>query len=135
MIILGTEVVRTIVSALRASDYIEQCGYLLGRRRSADLHVERFLALPHAGRRGCFSIAETDLDLAVRLAYASALEILALFHSHPSGILEPSKADIRGIRHSRFAWVIAVRCESVAGGLKAIAYEPQSLGRVAVCIC
>ncbi|MCL4402569.1 MAG: Mov34/MPN/PAD-1 family protein, partial [Acidobacteria bacterium] len=134
MIVISEGAVATIDGALRTSGGLERCGFLLGRRWSTDLHIERFVALPHAGRAGSFSITDVDVDLARRLAAISDVEPLAILHTHPSGTLTASESDKEGIRRSRITWVIAVRFEGTAAGFRAVAYEPRSLNMVPVCI-
>lgn len=84
-------------SIARAAYPEEACGLLVsGSPPGAVGPKLRALALPNraaSGRDARFEIAPADFRSAQRAAQRSAEEIAGVFHSHPNGSPEPSRAD------------------------------------------
>ena len=74
----------------------EACGFLLGRRHAARVHVDavteaRNITVEQAGER--YEVAPEDFLAADDLAEASGLEVVGVWHSHPDQSAEPSETD------------------------------------------
>ncbi len=99
----------------------EACGFLLGYADGADSCVID-LALPAsaAGSFDAFELSDREVSRVAAHAADRALDIVAIFHSHPSGHAWLSDVDLASIRFSEWPWVLATR--SRAGGLNLQAF-------------
>ena len=85
----------------------ECCGFLLGTRHSNGVVVHSALPLLNAEPgTGAFALSDAELRRAHRHAQHVGLQLLALYHSHPSGVAHPSTADAEVIARSEWPWLI-----------------------------
>jgi proteasome lid subunit RPN8/RPN11 len=85
----------------------ECCGFLLGTRHSDGAVVQRTLPLLNAEPgTGTFALSDAELRRAHRHAQHVGLQLLALYHSHPSGAAHPSTADAEVMARSEWPWLI-----------------------------
>jgi proteasome lid subunit RPN8/RPN11 len=112
---------RALVEACERAGRREACGFLLGAARPEPVAT----AVVEAGASdgAAFEVAAYEVRRARAVAAERGLQILALFHSHPSGRPEPSEADLAALRTSEWPWVIVV---AGPGGLALAAYAPPS---------
>jgi len=121
-------VTRAAAAALRqacdAASPREACGTLVGRR-GADVAIA-LDALPARGAaaRGAFEIPGHELRRMSAWAGNRGLEIVAVFHSHPSGAPELSGLDRDALRHAVWPWVVATRAAGGTGEISLAAYAP-----------
>lgn len=93
--------------ALDAALPAECCGVLLGSRESGRLIVQRVLATLNAGAMlGGFAIPDHEIRRVRWLSATWRQPIAAVFHSHPDGSCELSKADRTALDYSEWPWVI-----------------------------
>lgn len=86
---------------------LEASGFLLGVRRGRERHAtDIVLAQGGAAQPGGFDIADHELRRLKAWAEDRGLDILALFHSHPSGSLSLSAADRAALRYSEWPWLV-----------------------------
>ncbi|WP_332812113.1 M67 family metallopeptidase [Sphingomonas sp.] len=117
-------------AAEAAADPREICGLLLGR----DDVIHDALALPNVApepARG-FAISPADQFAAARFARAAGLAVVGCYHSHPSGNLSPSAADLAEAAQDGFYWLIIDGARrrlwiSRAGGQIAGRFDPVEL--------
>lgn len=89
---------------------LEASGFLLGVRRGRERHAtDIVLSQGGAAAHGAFEIADHELRRLKAWAEDRGLDILALFHSHPSGSLILSAADRAALRHSEWPWLVVAR--------------------------
>jgi len=85
----------------------ECCGFLLGTRHSGEVVVHCALPLLNAEPgTGAFALSDAELRRAHLVARHSGLQLLALYHSHPSGVAHPSAADTEVMARSEWPWLI-----------------------------
>jgi proteasome lid subunit RPN8/RPN11 len=119
-------VTAVLVVAQRAADEVaaaceralpfEAAGFLLGRRRAAEPPAGEVAVLCRsAGRQGEFAVPDHELLRISAYAYDRRLQIVALFHSHPSGDRRLSAADRSTLRYSAWPWVLATPIGPSAG--------------------
>ena len=85
----------------------EAAGFLLGSRRGRTVVVSDVYPLAGAASGpDSFEVSDQAVRRAEAWAEDRRLEILALFHCHPSGDAGLSAADRRSLGHSPWPWVI-----------------------------
>ena len=105
---LPAAVANQVLSHARDAQPNEACGLLAGDAASGEVRAFHRARNERASPRR-FSIAPEDL---VRLTYAieaAGLEMVAIFHSHPSGPAMPSPTDIREARYPDALHLVAGR--------------------------
>ena len=86
---------------------LEAAGLLLGIRRGRQrVATEIVRSRAGANTRGEFEIADHELRRLRAWAEDRGLDVLALFHTHPSGSLCLSAGDRAGLRHSKWPWLV-----------------------------
>jgi proteasome lid subunit RPN8/RPN11 len=80
---------------------MEACGALLGSRLSDDMLAVNVVLVRGAAARGTFEISDQEFRRMAACAEGRGLDIVAIFHSHPSGASELSAADRASLRFSR----------------------------------
>ena len=86
------DVLAAMLEQARGAGGVECCGLLAGR----DAAITRILPARNASRRPAseYEIAPEELFRLMREIRASGLEMLGMYHSHPSGENAPSATDI-----------------------------------------
>jgi proteasome lid subunit RPN8/RPN11 len=98
------EVLRT---AYEAAYPRECCGVLLGVSTRTRLIVRRVInTLNAVSMIGGFAIPDHEMCRVRLLAANAGLDIVGVFHSHPSGSTELSSGDQAALDHSEWPWVI-----------------------------
>ena len=87
----------------------ECCGLLLGRGRR--IEEARRAANVAADPARAFEVDPGVLIAAHRAARADGLEVVGCYHSHPSGVAEPSARDVEMAAGDGMLWVIVARDE------------------------
>lgn len=101
---IATDLVDAIVAEAAATPEIEVCGLLLGRGRTVE---EARRCRNVADDPSCrFEIDPAALLAAHRQARAGGLPILGCYHSHPSGLAEPSARDAAAAVPNGWLWLI-----------------------------
>jgi proteasome lid subunit RPN8/RPN11 len=100
----------------------EACGFLLGRAGRAWRVAPTLNAL--AGMGG-FAIPDHELRRMRTLVGQD--ELVAVYHSHPSGRTELSQADRAALQHARLPWLVVTVDELVG-------YVPRSAAPLAVAV-
>jgi len=110
----------------------EACGFLLGRAQDdVMIATEIAVARDSAAYRDSFEIADPEVERVVAHAEDLKLQIVALFHSHPSGSGDLSQSDRAALRYSAWPWLVVTR----PGGTSAIEMACYAYGdaqRIAV---
>jgi proteasome lid subunit RPN8/RPN11 len=79
-----------------------------------------------------FWITDEERSRAEEFAHLESLEILAVFHTHPSGASELSETDRCLAKVSKLYWIVCVVPNKMGGELDLHAYAPGTLTPVAV---
>lgn len=110
MIILSALAISKLTGACNAALPFEACGFILGRNDAAIRHAVD-IALPSgaAGSLDGFELADHEIARVTAYAADRGLEIVAIFHSHPSGSAALSERDMAAIRDSQWPWVLITR--------------------------
>lgn len=85
-------------SHARASRPIECCGLLVGVRHGSDYVVDRAIPcrnIARGDRRRRYQIDWSILVKTIRDGRRGEGDILAFYHSHPDGSIEPSRHDVK----------------------------------------
>jgi desampylase len=102
-------VTRTVVDAIAAAAYRaaprEACGLLLGRGSRIDASSETVNVAPDPLRH--FEIDPAALIAAHKAERAGGPQLIGYFHSHPSGLPEPSATDRAQAARDGRVWAIA----------------------------
>lgn len=98
---------------------------MLGVRRGREAMAAE--VVPLAGGPGGFEIPDHEVHRVRAWAENRDLDILALFHSHPSGSLGLSAADRAALVHSQWPWLVVGHRPGRA--LKLALYGPGDVGR------
>jgi proteasome lid subunit RPN8/RPN11 len=121
-------VTRAAAAALRraceAASPREACGTLVGRCGADGPTAVDALPARGALARGAFEISGHELRRMSAWAEDRGLQIVAVFHSHPTGALELSGQDRDALRHAVWPWVVATRAAGGAGEIILAAYAP-----------
>ena len=99
-----------IARGVLAAPATETCGLLLGDLPRARITAQRKLRCVEASHAH-FVVDPLDLIEAELEARREGLDVVGLWHAHPSGELEPSEADLEAARRlwgRRRTWVYAI---------------------------
>lgn len=108
---------------------LEAAGFLLGVRRGRErLATDVILSRGGTNALGAFEIADHELRRLRAWAEDHRLDILALFHSHPSGSLSLSAGDRAALCRSEWPWLVVARQPGQA--LKLALYRPGDARRM-----
>lgn len=111
---------------------LETCGFLLGLvTREHSVVTEVAIARDSPGYQDAFEIPEHELRRVGAYAKERGLQIVALFHSHPSGNDSLSLADLAALRYSAWPWVIVTRPNRVSA-VAVAGYAPGEATRIGV---
>jgi proteasome lid subunit RPN8/RPN11 len=102
----------------------EACGALVGRRGADETTALAALPARGAAARGAFEISGRELRRMSAWAEHRGLEIVAVFHSHPSGAPELSGPDRDALRHAVWPWVVVTRASGEMEEITLAAYAP-----------
>ena len=92
---------------LKVSVPYEACGFLLGRRAGGTFVVKQACPVTNTvGRYYGFAIADYERRRIERFSRRLELELIAVYHSHPTGIGQLSEADRRCLRFATTPWII-----------------------------
>jgi proteasome lid subunit RPN8/RPN11 len=111
----------------------EACGFLLAKRSTAGqpLSCEFALSARTTPRVQQFEIPDAELRRTRAWANDRGLEVVAIFHSHPSGDLRLSAADRAGLEYSEWPWVVVTR-DSRSGRAVLTGYAGGNGGRLRI---
>jgi proteasome lid subunit RPN8/RPN11 len=102
----------------------EACGCLLG-------HARKLLPLCNTAAHGRkFSISYYEYQRAERQAEQVGLDLVALYHSHPSGRLALSELDKLSIGRGSIPWVIVTRTPTQNDCFPIACYAPPDGARL-----
>jgi proteasome lid subunit RPN8/RPN11 len=88
----------------------EACGFLLGMQRDDGIAVtDVVVSRTSSAAYGAFEIPDVELRRVKAWGEERHLQIVAVFHSHPSGDRRLSDADRAALRHSEWPWVVVTR--------------------------
>jgi proteasome lid subunit RPN8/RPN11 len=116
-------VVRAVRVHARAAAPEECCGFLIGRPGRVDFALR--LTNQHRSPRTAFRVDPAEHIRVRRLLrlMRPAMEIVGVYHSHPSGPARPSARDVAEASYADWVHLIAghggrtVRCFRIAGGV------------------
>ncbi|MEE2694485.1 MAG: M67 family metallopeptidase [Pseudomonadota bacterium] len=118
MIILPNNSMQQIIIDSEKSYPNEACGLLWGSRCDGDVNVASVYRSENCAKdpENRFEInPQLRFDLE-RLAREGEMDVVGLYHSHPNGMLEPSKVDLSRAWETALTWVIvAIRSGKVIG--------------------
>jgi proteasome lid subunit RPN8/RPN11 len=126
---ISREALAGVVAEAAASPDVEVCGLLLGEgMRVAEVSPCRNVAPdPTIG----FEIDPQALIAAHRAARAGGPAVIGHYHSHPSGIAEPSARDAANAMGDGAVWIIAGRSDLLAWRSSAVGkFDSIELSRV-----
>jgi proteasome lid subunit RPN8/RPN11 len=104
---VSADVRRQLRRAHDAAAPRECCGVLLGERAAGAVVVRRVVETRNSATGiGAFAIPDEEMRRARVLATEWGLSIVAIFHSHPDGVGEPSANDRAALAHSEWPWAI-----------------------------
>jgi proteasome lid subunit RPN8/RPN11 len=107
MIEVAAELRRDLLLQCGAAAPRECCGFLLGASRGGRHVARRVVATSNpVAAPGGFAIPDHELRRVRRVAADAGLDILAVYHSHPSGSLELSERDREALAHSEWPWIV-----------------------------
>ena len=108
MIFLPNNAMREIIIDSEGSYPNEACGLLWGKRCEGNVHV----ASVHRSEN-CAQDPQTKFEVnpqlrfdLERVAREGDMEVIGLYHSHPSGRAEPSKVDLSRAWETALIWII-----------------------------
>jgi proteasome lid subunit RPN8/RPN11 len=104
-----------VAAACQRALPLEAAGFLLGGRYGADTVVADLVLCGSAGGQAEFGVPDHDLRRLDAYARDRRLQIVALFHSHPSGDRRLSATDRATLQYSAWPWVIATPIGPSAG--------------------
>jgi proteasome lid subunit RPN8/RPN11 len=107
LITLTATVRDKLAAAFRDALPAEACGLLIGRCDGATFHAID-IALPSgaSGAIGQFELSDGEVSRMIAYATGRGLEVVAVFHSHPSGYCGLSETDVAALRYSEWPWLI-----------------------------
>jgi proteasome lid subunit RPN8/RPN11 len=88
--------------------------------------IEACFATLNAGPLGSFRITTQEMTRMKRYAAQRQLEILALYHTHPSGMPNLSVDDRHLLTYSQIAWVVVTFNDTGTDMLQLHAYAPST---------
>jgi proteasome lid subunit RPN8/RPN11 len=110
----------------------EVCGFLLGIRRLNEIWIEACVLVKNVSGHNSFWITDEERSQVEDFARLESLEIMAVFHSHPSGAIELSETDRRLAKVSKLYWIVCGAPDEMSGNVVLHAYAPGTLTPVAV---
>ncbi len=98
---------------------VERCGVLIGEKRGKDVIVREVVEFENEARSPFFFEIkpETLYDAWLR-AKRNGMEVVAIFHTHPTGIGKISSRDVESLKNTGIPWVIVGM-----DGIKAYLYD------------
>jgi len=98
---------------------MERCGVLIGEKRGEEVVVREIVEFENEAESPFFFEIkpETLYDAWLR-AKRSGMEVVAIFHTHPTGIGKISSRDVESLKNSGIPWVIVGM-----DGIKAYLYD------------
>jgi proteasome lid subunit RPN8/RPN11 len=106
---------------------LEGCGFLLGQHSRGIAWVTHVYTVINTDKcLSSFAISYADEARIYRIAKREALSVLAVFHSHPSGDLTLSKADLVSLQDSPLPWIVCCLTSGHQGELKVVGYTPRT---------
>jgi proteasome lid subunit RPN8/RPN11 len=124
MLRVTRDAVARLEKAWRVALPFEACGVLLGSKDAAGAVASDVVEARSVLARGAFEIPDLEMRRFAVLAEGRGLEIVALFHSHPSDSLELSEADRAALRHAPWPWVVVARGRISSEAVALAAYAP-----------
>ncbi len=106
----------------------EACGVLVGERQGARLRTRRVMLgrnIAEADQASAFELHPEDIVAASVAAERAGLEVVGIWHSHPAGPAEPSRADLRGVWEG---WVSMIVGLDAARGTELRAWRTADAG-------
>ena len=103
------EALERLLHEAEAASPEEACGLLLGQKGRIERIVPALNVHPEPLRH--FEIDPQALIDAHRAARAGGREVLGYYHSHPTGLAEPSAADCEAAAGDRRVWAIVAAGE------------------------
>ncbi len=132
---ISSEALETIRIAVAASPDVEVCGLLLGQGD----HIVRAVACANVAAEPWhrFEIDPAALIAAHRAARGNAVGVLGHYHSHPTGLAQPSPRDAADAAPDGSIWLIAgggqvTAWRAVAAGRRHGRFDPLDLACVDV---
>ena len=111
---------------------LEACGFLLAAaQHGRPIATEIVITVGSAGYRDEFEIPDHELRRMGAYAEDRGLQIVALFHSHPSGDPRLSATDRAALRYSAWPWVIVTR-PNATSAIALTAYAPADATHIGV---
>jgi Predicted metal-dependent protease of the PAD1/JAB1 superfamily len=105
----------------------QECvGMLLGKHRYAMSAVR---LLNSSGEPGAFRLETFEVVRATQYAARQGQQIVALYHTHPSGSLTLSQGDRRALAKSRWPWIIVTLQD---GELRCCGYSAETCQHIRV---
>jgi proteasome lid subunit RPN8/RPN11 len=129
MILLHDNAMQKIVEDSESSYPNEACGLLLGKRRGANVHVASVHVSDNVSEkpRSHFEVdPQLRFDLE-RLARKKNVEVVAVYHSHPNGVAEPSAVDLSNAWETDLIWIIVAVESGKAASQRAYRLETPKL--------
>ena len=109
MILMRDNAMQKIVEDAERSYPNEACGLMLGERRGVNVHVASVHVSGNLSPtpRTHFEVdPQLRFDLE-RVAREKGLEVVAVYHSHPNGMVKPSEVDLSRAWEPDLVWIIA----------------------------
>jgi len=107
---VSSRVARELSLAVIAAGENEACGFLLGKARSRRRRVTDLVhARSSASTPREFELTDAEIRRLRAWCADRGQQILALFHSHPSGVPTLSSSDRAALRYSEWPWVVVAR--------------------------
>lgn len=102
-LLLGDGILDQIVRHAQAARPLEGCGLLIGHDRS----VNRFVPVTNKlGSPTAYEMDPAELISALRALRESGESLLAIYHSHPTGVAMPSSRDVERAYYPEAAHII-----------------------------
>jgi proteasome lid subunit RPN8/RPN11 len=85
----------------------EACGFILGQKSDSKIIAAKLApTLNTCILSGEFGISDAEVHRVTQLAARTELDIVAVYHSHLSGLVELSISDVRALRRSLYPWLV-----------------------------
>lgn len=118
--------VEALAAACDAAFPCEACGFLLGRTTGDGIvAVDVARARSSSAMQGEFEICDDELRRIRAWSDERSLEIVALFHSHPSGERSLSVADRAALAYSEWPWLVVTRSRGGSAPVTLTGYRPR----------
>ena len=120
-----------LIQQAKAEIPIEACGILAGR----DGQVERLYKMTNADKSGThFTMTPEEQFKVIKDIRSAALEMLAIYHSHPESPARPSAEDIRMALTPDVIYVIVSLQNTSCPAVKGFVIEDGNITEVAVTV-